>query len=146
MLKYKYILTDSINQYKMKKVKGELGGLMKITMTDEVRAQLLTAMKNANKEAIRFLFEGFGKQGPSYAMQLDNILRSTTDVVLDIDGIKYIIQREYQLALKNIEIVFEENKFIVRRKATIATAGLRADLTVPGQVTFGVNAKDIIDE
>ncbi|MEG1608786.1 MAG: hypothetical protein RR348_02855 [Clostridia bacterium] len=119
---------------------------MKIEMTDVVKDQLLTAMKNANKEAVRFLFMGFSKQGPLYAIQLDNIVRCATDVVVEVDSIKYILQREYQIALKDIEITCEEDKFYVTRHSRLPEAGKRADLSTPGEVTFGINPNAIMDD
>lgn len=86
-------------------------------MSDVVKQQLMTEMQNNGKEAVRFLFMGFNKQGPLYEIQLDKILRCPTDVIQEVDGIKYILQREYMLALKTIEILYEDNKFVVKRRS-----------------------------
>lgn len=120
---------------------------MVVNMTEEVKVQLLTAMKKQNKEAVRILFSGFGKQGPNYVIQFESAARSSTDMTVVIDGVKYILQREYQFALKEIEILFEDGNFVLKRKTKFQVpVGSINPEPGSGEVVFGINPKNMDED
>ena len=88
---------------------------MNIIMTAEVSAALKAALAEAGKTAARFVIVGFGCKGPQFDIELSD--KKDGDVSVEKDGVLFVAESNYEVALQNPEIIQTPNGFSVKRSA-----------------------------
>ena len=77
---------------------------------EKIKARL----KSENKNAVRIVLKAYGWGGPQFDIVLDE--QKVDDVVVEIDGVKFVAKRELEYFLNKIEIVEIDGDFHVRKR------------------------------
>lgn len=88
---------------------------MKISMNSQVQEDLRSALSKSGKTAARFVVNGFGCRGPLFDIEFSD--QKDNDVTADVNGIKFVAESDFAVALKSPEIIRQGDKFMVKRSA-----------------------------
>jgi Fe-S cluster assembly iron-binding protein IscA len=70
------------------------------------------ALKSQNKNAVRFELTGFGWSGPTFDIALDE--QKNDDAVLEVEGVKFVAEKDFAHLIKNPEIIKVEGRFAIK--------------------------------
>lgn len=88
---------------------------MKISMSNQVQEDLKEALLKSGKTVARFVVNGFGCRGPLFDIEFSD--QKDGDVTSDVNGIKFVAESDFAVALKSPEIIKQGEKFMVKRSA-----------------------------
>lgn len=88
---------------------------MNISMSDQVHEDLKLELSKSSKTVARFVISGIGCKGPLFDIELSD--EKDGDVTADVNGIKFVAEANFAVALKAPEIVKLGDKFMVKRSA-----------------------------
>lgn len=88
---------------------------MKILMNNQVLEDLKVELSKSGKTAARFEVSGFGCKGPLFDIEMSD--KKDGDVIVEENGIQFVVESELAVALRSPEIVKQGDKFVVKRSA-----------------------------
>lgn len=80
---------------------------MKIKLSEAAKAEILK--QDMKGKAARIYVAGFGWGGPKLGLSLDEI--KDTDVVRDIDGVKFVIEKSLDQQYQEVLVDYEKSWF-----------------------------------
>lgn len=86
---------------------------MKISISSQVQEGLKEALSKSGKTAARFVVSGFGCKGPLFDIEFSD--QKDGDVTADVNGVKFVAESDFAVALKSPEIIRQGDKFMVKR-------------------------------
>lgn len=88
---------------------------MKILMSSQVQEALKADLSASGRTAARFVVNSFGCRGPLFDIEFSD--QKDGDVTADVNGIKFVAESNFAVALKSPEIINQGDKFMVKRSA-----------------------------
>lgn len=86
---------------------------MNILMSNEIQEELKTELTKSGKTAARFIVSSIGCKGPLFGIEFSD--EKDGDVKVEIQGIKFVAESRFVVALKSPEIIKEGDKFKVKK-------------------------------
>lgn len=88
---------------------------MNIKIKPEILKELKEVLVNECKTAARFILIDFGCSGPIFDIELDE--QKDDDIVVEIQGVKFVAEDKFAPALKTLEVIKVDNKFTIKKSA-----------------------------
>ena len=86
---------------------------MNVIITPSILKDVKNQLNALNKDVVRFEIVDFGWSGPIFDVVLDE--QKENDIITEMDGVKFAAENEIANLIKNIEIIKDEDQFIVKR-------------------------------
>lgn len=91
------------------------GKKMNVIITPAILNDVKNQLNALNKDVARFEIGDFGWSGPIFNVVLDE--QKENDIVTEIDGVKFAADNEIANLIKDIEIIKDEDQFIIKRSS-----------------------------
>lgn len=85
---------------------------MNVNTSREVLEALKDSLKKEGRNAVRFEITGFGWGGPTFNIVLDE--QNEKDSVYEVDGVKFVAEKDFSFLIENLELVVSDGKVIVK--------------------------------